>query len=225
MSSLGSRSITDLWPDLVDRRTGVIREVSELRIDDDEPPFVHFLAYSCDTEAFGFLTNFGNNGGVGTSAHSAIAKALGEGVERYCSAFFRYDELHWSSYAELDRPATPPASFALYSDQQYAAPGFPWRRFDDDAPVAWVRGDLAGHRGPGAGAGGLRLRAVPLRRRPAGHADHPAHLHRAGLRPRVGGRRAVRPVRGDRAGRLHPDLAGTALGAPDRPRLAPGRCP
>jgi len=138
--TLAKPSIVDLFGDLVDRRTGIIREVQELLVDDDEPAFVHYLAYSSDTEAFGFLPNFGNNGGVGTSARSAIAKALGEGVERYCSALFRYEELIWASYAELAERATPPGDYALYSSAQYDEPGFPWRPFDDHAPVAWVRG-------------------------------------------------------------------------------------
>ncbi len=133
-------TILDAWPDLVDARTGIIREVAELRIDDDDPPFVHYLSTSSNTEAFGLLPNFGNNGGVGTSARSALAKALGEGVERYCSAFFDVDDFVWSSFADLRSAATAPESFALYSGEQYATADFPWRPFDRDAPVAWTRG-------------------------------------------------------------------------------------
>ncbi len=133
-------SILDLWSDLVDPKTGIVRQVTELRIDDDDPPFVHYLSYASDTEAFGFLPNFGNNGGVGTTARAAIAKAHGEAVERYCAAMFRYDDLTWSRYRDLSEPATPPDTFALYSAGQCDVPGFPWRRFDDESPVAWVRG-------------------------------------------------------------------------------------
>jgi ribosomal protein S12 methylthiotransferase accessory factor len=135
-----ARSILDLWPDLVDARTGIVREVKELFIDDDEPGFVHYLSFASDTAAFGFLPNFGNNGGVGTNARTAIAKALGEAVERYCSALFRYEDFEWASYSELGGPATPPEAFALYSSAQYAAPGFAWRPFTADTRVAWVPG-------------------------------------------------------------------------------------
>ncbi len=134
------RTILDAWPDLVDAHTGIVRELVELRVDDDEPPFVHYLSYACSTEAFGLLANFGNNGGVGTSPHGAIAKALGEAVERYCSAVFTPEDLRWSCYADLDEPATPPGSYALYSAAQYARPGFPWRPFEPDSPVAWTYG-------------------------------------------------------------------------------------
>jgi ribosomal protein S12 methylthiotransferase accessory factor len=133
-------SILDLWPDLVDPRTGIVREVKELFVDDDEPGFVHYLSFASDTAAFGFLPNFGNNGGVGTTARIAIAKALGEAVERYCSALFRYEDLEWAAYSELRARATDPEAFALYSPAQYAAPGFAWQPFTADTRVAWVPG-------------------------------------------------------------------------------------
>jgi ribosomal protein S12 methylthiotransferase accessory factor len=132
--------ILDHWSDLVDPGTGIVREVTELRVDDDDPRFVHFLSTACDTAAFGLLPNFGRNGGAGATAYTALAKALGEAVERYCSAVFDHDDLVWSPYERLDEPATPPEAFALYLPEQYAAPGFPWRPFTDRSPIAWTRG-------------------------------------------------------------------------------------
>jgi ribosomal protein S12 methylthiotransferase accessory factor len=147
MTLTATRSILDLWSDLVDSRTGIVRDVRELFVDDDEPRFVHYLSTASNTEAFGFLANFGNNGGVGLSAKVAIAKALGEAVERYCSAVFRYDELLWSCYQDLTVPATKPESFALYNPAQYSLPGFAWRPFRQDTNLAWVAGRslVSGH--------------------------------------------------------------------------------
>lgn len=133
-------TILDRWDDLVDARTGIVRELVELRVDDDEPRFVHYLSYACSTEPWGFLPNFGNNGGVGTTRETALAKAIGESVERYCSALFSYDDLVWSAYEDLDRPGTPPGSFALYGAGQYEQPGFPWAPFTPRTPVAWTPG-------------------------------------------------------------------------------------
>jgi len=135
-----ARSILDLWPDLVNPRTGVVREVTEFRIDDDEPLFVHYLSTASSTEAFGFLPNFANNGGAAATAPAAIAKALGEAVERYCSAIFRPDDLIYSSHRDLHEPATDPAGYALYTSAQYDAPAFPWRPFNTDTIVAWAPG-------------------------------------------------------------------------------------
>lgn len=140
MSMRRERGILALWGDLVDPRTGIVAEVKQLLVDDDEPRFVHYLSRAAHTEAFGYLDNFGNNGGVGMNADTAIAKALGEAVERYCGAMFDYDDLQWASYAELGAPATPPHAFALYSDEQYAEPDFTWRRFTEQSTVAWVPG-------------------------------------------------------------------------------------
>jgi len=135
-----ARSILDLWPDLVDPHTGVIREVAEFRIDDDEPMFVHYLSNASSTEAFGYLPNFANNGGAAATARAAIAKALGEAVERYCAAIFRPDDLIYSRHRDLHEPAVHPAGYALYTSAQYDAPGFPWRPFDTDTTVGWARG-------------------------------------------------------------------------------------
>lgn len=133
-------TLLDRWEDLVDARTGIVRELVELRIDEDEPPFVHYLSYACSTEPWGMLPNFGNNGGVGTTREVAAAKAIGEAVERYCSAVFSYEDLVWAAYEDLDRSATPPETFALYSRAQYDQPGFPWRPFTPRTPTAWTPG-------------------------------------------------------------------------------------
>ncbi|WP_436760454.1 YcaO-like family protein [Streptosporangium sp. V21-05] len=132
--------LLDAWTDLVDPRTGIVREITELRIDDDDPRFVHYLSEACSTEAMGFLKNFGNNGGAATDRRRALAKAIGEAVERYCSACFSYDDLLVSAYDDLDNPATPPGTYALYRPEQYAIPGFPWRPFTSATRVAWTRG-------------------------------------------------------------------------------------
>jgi len=132
--------ILDRWDHLVDPRVGIIRELRELEIDDDEPDFFHYLSTACDTRAFTALRNFGNNGGVGTTRPRAIAKAMGEAVERYCAAIFDDRELIRASYRELHDRATPPEAFALYRPEQHAAPGFPWLPFTEETQVAWTRG-------------------------------------------------------------------------------------
>lgn len=134
------RDILDLWDDLVDPRVGVVREVTELPPDDDEPDFFHYLSFACDTRAFGVLRNFANNGGVSTTRPGAIAKAVGEAVERYCAAFFDDDALLRAPYARLQTRATPPAAFALYRPEQHAQPDFPWQPFTATTPVAWTAG-------------------------------------------------------------------------------------
>src|SRR5262245_10758083 len=101
------RRLLGLWDYFVDHKVGLIKEVYELPIDDDDPVFFHYLSTSCNTARFTSLKNFGNNGGVSTDRYVAIAKAIGEGIERYCSAIFRYDDLLVAPYAALNHRATP----------------------------------------------------------------------------------------------------------------------
>jgi ribosomal protein S12 methylthiotransferase accessory factor len=129
-----------LWEYLVDPRVGVIREVHELRRDDDEPDFFHYLSTACDTARFTALSNFGNNGGVSTNRYTAIAKAMGESIERYCSAVFDYRDLVYDSASGLGDIAAPPEAFALYLPEQFEHDGLPWAPFTPDAPLAWTGG-------------------------------------------------------------------------------------
>ncbi len=135
-----SATILDLWDELVDPRVGIIRKIRALAIDEDEPNFFHYLSTACDTSAFAPLENFANNGGVGVTPRRAIAKAMGEAVERYCSAIFDEDDLVFASYQELDVPRTRPEAFALYSHEQHAEPGFPYEPFTVGSRIGWTRG-------------------------------------------------------------------------------------
>ncbi|OLT16961.1 hypothetical protein BJF78_13525 [Pseudonocardia sp. CNS-139] len=72
----------------------------------------------------------------------ARAAAIGEALERYCGNAVP-DGLLYGSAAELAaRGEAPldPTAFALFSEEQYAARGFPFRRFTADLPVSWASG-------------------------------------------------------------------------------------
>lgn len=129
-----------LWEHLVDSKVGIIREVQELPIDDDDPDFFHFLSTSCNTDRFTSLRNFGNNGGVSTDRYVALAKSIGEGIERYCSAVFDYDDLEIAPFERVEQRAVRPGQFALYRAEQLDAGNLPWQEFRDDVPVAWTEG-------------------------------------------------------------------------------------
>jgi ribosomal protein S12 methylthiotransferase accessory factor len=133
-------TILDCWDELVDPRVGIIRKIRALPVDEDEPNFFHYLSTACDTSAFTSYANFANNGGVATTRHAAIAKAMGEAVERYCAAIVDEEDLIVARYDELDVAATDPSSFTLYSAEQYAAPGFSYVPFTAGTRAAWTRG-------------------------------------------------------------------------------------
>lgn len=139
-SRLSLGRLLGLWDYLVDEKVGIVREIRELPTEPDDPDFFHYLSTACDTARFAELSNFGNNGGVSTTRYGAVAKAVGETVERYCSAIFGYQDLTYGTYAGLGRPAAHPDNFALYRADQFEPDGFPWQPFTADTPIAWTQG-------------------------------------------------------------------------------------
>ncbi|HSF30587.1 MAG TPA: YcaO-like family protein [Candidatus Tectomicrobia bacterium] len=123
---------------LVDDRVGIVSYVKELPKEAGAPDFFHFYAKACNTQAFGRQPNFSAAGGASADRGSAIAKAVGEAVERYCAALYEVEELPLSSFESAPFPCVPPSEFALYSWGQYEQPGFPWVPFDPTTPVRWT---------------------------------------------------------------------------------------
>lgn len=130
--------ILGAWECLVDPKVGIVRAIHELNPDDDDPDFFHYLSRASDTARFTAMSNFGNNGGVSSDRYVALAKAIGEAIERYCGAIFDYRDLVYSTYADLDRPATAPERFALYRPDQFEGDGFPWKPFDARSMASWT---------------------------------------------------------------------------------------
>jgi ribosomal protein S12 methylthiotransferase accessory factor len=123
---------------VVDSRVGLIGFLGEEPRDAGAPDFFHFAALACKTAAFSGLENFNNTGGAGADRETAMAKAIGEAVERYCSAIFDYEALPLCSRENASFPCVAPSSFALYSKAQYQNPEFPWRAFEDSTVVRWM---------------------------------------------------------------------------------------
>ena len=123
---------------LVDEQVGVIRHLTELEREPGAPDFFHFFAKTCDTRAFNRQQNYGNAGGASRERALAMAKAVGEAVERYCSAFYEREELTFTSFAETSLPCTDPSRFSLYLHTQYRQPNFPYVPFERTTPVNWT---------------------------------------------------------------------------------------
>jgi ribosomal protein S12 methylthiotransferase accessory factor len=90
-------------------------------------------------DGFGFGATLGD-------PRRARAAAIGEAVERYCGNAVPADlpPASWETLVARGVDAVDPDDLALYSDRQYATPGFPFVRFTRALEVAWVPGiDLA----------------------------------------------------------------------------------
>jgi ribosomal protein S12 methylthiotransferase accessory factor len=123
---------------LVDSRVGIIHHVEEVPREAGAPPFFYFFAKACDTSAFCRQQNFSDTGGASVDRASAMAKAVGEAVERYCSAIFEIEDCPLSSFDSAPFPCVSPSEFALYKPEQYAQPEFPFVPFKTDTKVRWA---------------------------------------------------------------------------------------
>ena len=129
---------------LVDARTGIVRRVVSTAMPTDLPTTLCLAeAYIADTTSWSpWPSDLTCAGGVFWDRSAAEAAALGEAVERYCGNLVR-PALRVASYLQLrssGQMAIDPSSLALYSNQQYSLPKFPFVPFTRDLEVRWVQG-------------------------------------------------------------------------------------
>lgn len=135
------RSLSRLFDALeyiVDERVGIIQFVLETPREPGSPDFFHYFAQACNTRSFSEQTNFGKSGGASAERGVALAKAIGEGIERYCSAIYKLEELPLHPYADAPFRSVHPSEFALLSPEQYERPEVMFVPFDERTPVRWA---------------------------------------------------------------------------------------
>lgn len=79
-------------------------------------------------------------GGRGRTPQEARVRAVAEAAERFAGAVYDEASLVFDSYQNLAADAVAPAEFVLFSERQYAEPGFPYARFTEAARVNWTWG-------------------------------------------------------------------------------------
>jgi ribosomal protein S12 methylthiotransferase accessory factor len=129
---------------LIDARTGVIHHV---RRDDPDPDMPRgWLSYSAHVsghpEVLPWVVDRQGFGGALGRPEVARGAAIGEALERYAGNA-RTGERRVASRRELTAAGLEPAPrglVPLYDDAQYATPGFPFARPDDDTRMTWIRG-------------------------------------------------------------------------------------
>ena len=123
---------------LIDPRVGIIESLEEVPRQAGAPALFYFFAKCCDTRGFCRQPNFSDTGGASADREVAMGKAIGEAVERYCSAIFDMEELPLSSYSSAAFSCLAPKEFALYSKEQYESQGFPFVPFENETMVRWA---------------------------------------------------------------------------------------
>ncbi len=139
---LGESSKATLGPlaDLISPRTGIIRSLSRVSRGTEEPspPVV----CQCLVSQFDYRTANTTDrmtAGKGETEKEAMLGAIGEALERYCSYQENPDAVFRATVAELGKAAISPHEFVLYSERQYAAPGFKYAKPDDQSKIGWTR--------------------------------------------------------------------------------------
>jgi ribosomal protein S12 methylthiotransferase accessory factor len=123
---------------LVSTRTGVIKAVTELPIEQDDPLVFSFGTEMADTRRYSATQCSNRSGGAAISQGEAFLAAIGEAVERYCSNFYVRSELILSRYVDMASDTVAPERFALFSDQQYRKADFPFQRFTESSRLYWT---------------------------------------------------------------------------------------
>ncbi len=134
------RRLYDALPYIIDERTGIIRYVLETPRQPGNPDFFHFFAQTCDTGAFSRQANFGKTGGASTERGTAMAKAIGESIERYCAAIYELEELPLTTWTDAPFRCVHPSEFALLAPEQYRNPKVIFVPFTESTPVRWTPG-------------------------------------------------------------------------------------
>jgi len=132
------RRLLDALDYLVDERVGIVQFVLQTPRTPGSPDFFHCLAQACDTRAFCAQANFGKAGGASADVDVAMAKAIGEAIERYCAAIFDAPELSLCAYGDAPFRAVHPSEFALLSAEQYDDPEVFLVPFDERTVVRWA---------------------------------------------------------------------------------------
>lgn len=135
----------DIFSPLLDARLGLVRSVRLLDRRDDLPSSLcraqaevsdsaRFSSWHCDDRSGGFAWD---------SAAAARGAALGEAVERYSGNLVPAGlrRASFEDLAQAGEAAIDPESLALFSDHQYATPGFPFVPFTRSLPVLWTQGE------------------------------------------------------------------------------------
>lgn len=123
---------------LVSPYTGLVAAVGELAAAPDDARLHRVGCRLADLSQLTGVAAEYRPGGAGARREDALAAALGETAERYSACYVPDRGIRLATAAELGPAAVRPERFALFSDDQYATPGFPFRRFTDTTRVRWT---------------------------------------------------------------------------------------
>lgn len=125
--------------ELVSSKVGVIRSLSPVwrSAEEPNPP----ILYQAMLSHFDFRKATAwerGAGGKGLNESEAIEGAIGEAIEHYCASHFDRDRTSRGPWSSVEDAAVAPHEFVLYSANQYARAGFPYRQWNRLDEVTWM---------------------------------------------------------------------------------------
>lgn len=133
---------------LISKRTGIISSVEFDDLASGEPSVYFARSHPANTFALNGMETLNLGAAASIDPKRAIMKAVGESIERYCPAHFKYEDFVLAAYDDLDCEAIHPEAFALYSEKQYAEPDFPFSRLTASTPLRWASAYSVSHDRP-----------------------------------------------------------------------------
>lgn len=164
---------------LLDPACGVIKGIIPNSLEPGDPLIHAFGALTCRTERLNFNPMAHRMGGAAMHPEGALAATIGEAVERYCAAYYEPEELVFATYKEVESDAVHPSKFGLFSERQYAQPGFPYKPFTPDSPITWTWGYSLQRRQPTLVPAALTY--LPFRNNQARGETHLSYTTSTGL--------------------------------------------
>ncbi len=130
--------LSDALPYIFDNKVGIIGNVREHPAETDSPRFFRFNCTAANTEAFGEYRNFAVGGGASIRRDMALAKTIGEAIERYCAAIYDKEAFPLASFDQAPFDCVDPEDFVLYSNLQHSFEAFMFDPFLKSSKVRWV---------------------------------------------------------------------------------------
>lgn len=132
--------ILDVANLLVDDRVGIIGRVRPVPKNKGAPDFVYMSAETCNINVLSPDHRGGTfiGTGVATDRSRATAKAIGEALERYCSANFTRADFPLATFESADFACVNPEEFVLFGSNQYRQADFPFVPFTRHTCIRWA---------------------------------------------------------------------------------------
>lgn len=126
-------------PKILNKKTGLIKEVTQWLPEYDDPRISVVAAFASNPEFLG-IPKIGTNlnSGAGVTLLDAAYAAIGESIERYCSAIVPNDLPIFCSSDFIKKKIVDTEKFEFYSDEQYRKSNFPFKKFTAHSKVAWT---------------------------------------------------------------------------------------